>query len=251
MTAPRAQTAIRASGVGVRFRSYLDRASTFRRVVARRRLRQPTTVVALDEVTFDVKWGETMGLVGDNGAGKSTLLRVIARTMRPDSGTVVVNGETSTLLQLGAGFNHELSGRRNVYLSGLAHGLARVEVSRLFDDIVAYAGLGEAIDRPIKSYSSGMVSRLAFSISIHLLPDILLLDEVLAVGDAGFRKKSHAAMKKLLGQGGAVMVASHGLNGMAEMCDRVLWLERGRVRDVGPAESVIEAYGRASPSTPR
>jgi len=127
----------------VRYRAYLDRASTWRRVVARRRLRHTTTVVALDEVSFDVEWGETMGLVGDNGAGKSTLLRVIARTMRPDAGSVVVNGETSTLLQLGAGFNHELSGRRNVYLSGLAHGLARVDVSRLFDDIVDYAGLGE------------------------------------------------------------------------------------------------------------
>ncbi|MXZ67684.1 MAG: ATP-binding cassette domain-containing protein, partial [Acidimicrobiia bacterium] len=159
MTASRSGQAIRVRGVGVRYRAYLDRASTWRRVVARRRLRQTTTVVALDEVSFDVEWGETMGLVGDNGAGKSTLLRVIARTMRPDAGSVVVNGETSTLLQLGAGFNHELSGRRNVYLSGLAHGLARVDVSRLFDDIVDYAGLGEAIDRPIKSYSSGMVSR--------------------------------------------------------------------------------------------
>lgn len=251
MRAARSQQAIRVNGVGVRYRSYVDRASTFRRVVARRRLRQTTTVVALEDVSFEVEWGETMGLVGDNGAGKSTLLRVIARTMRPDSGSVVVNGETSTLLQLGAGFNHELSGRRNVYLSGLAHGLARAEVARLFDAIVAYAELGEAIDRPIKSYSSGMVSRLAFSISIHLLPDILLLDEVLAVGDAGFRKKSQAAMRELLGQGGAVMVASHVLSGMAEMCDRILWLERGRVRDLGPAESVIEAYGRASPSAPR
>ena len=189
MTAPRAQPAIKASRIGVRYRAYLDRASTLRRVVARRRLRQTTTVVALDGVSFDVEWGETMGLVGDNGAGKSTLLRVIARTMRPDAGSVTVNGETSTLLQLGAGFNHELSGRRNVYLSGLAHGLARVEVSRLFDDIVAYAGLGEAIDRPIKSYSSGMVSRLAFSISIHLLPDILLLDEVLATPASGRRAR--------------------------------------------------------------
>lgn len=250
MTA-REAPAIRVSRVGVRYRAYLDRSSTFRRVVARRRLKQTTTVVALDDVSFEVRRGETMGLVGDNGAGKSTLLRVIARTMRPDAGTVVVNGETSTLLQLGAGFNKELSGHRNIYLSGLAHGLSRAEIARLFDDIVAYAELAEAIDRPIKSYSSGMVSRLAFSISIHLLPDILLLDEVLAVGDAGFRKKSRAAMEDLLGRGGTVMVASHMLEGMAEMCDRAVWLERGKVRGFGPAEEVIEAYGRASPSAPR
>lgn len=243
--------AIKVIRVGVRYRAYVDRSSTLRRVVARRRLKQTTTVVALDDVSFEVRRGETMGLVGDNGAGKSTLLRVIARTMRPDAGTVVVNGETSTLLQLGAGFNKELSGHRNIYLSGLAHGLSRAEIARLFDDIVAYAELGEAIDRPIKSYSSGMVSRLAFSISIHLLPDILLLDEVLAVGDAGFRKKSRAAMKELLGRGGTVMVASHMLKGMADMCDRAVWLERGRVRGFGPAEEVIEAYGRASPSAPR
>ncbi len=240
--------AVSVSGVGVRYRAYVERTPTLRRVVAGRRLRQATTVVALDDVSFEVQRGETLGLVGDNGAGKSTLLRVIARTMRPDSGTVEIRGETSTLLQLGAGFNTELSGRRNVYLSGLAHGLRRAEIGRLFDDIVGYAGLGEAIDRPLKSFSSGMVSRLAFSISMHLMPDILLLDEILAVGDAGFRKKSRTAMQEMLSRGGTVLVASHILGMMAEMCDRVLWLERGRVKDLGPAEAVIDAYSRALPS---
>ena len=241
---------VQVRGVGVRYRAYLDRASTFRRVVANRRLKQQTTVVALDDISFNVGQGETLGLVGDNGAGKSTLLKVIARTLRPDFGKVIVNGETSTLLQLGAGFNHELSGHRNIFLSGLAHGLSRAEISALYDDIVAYAELGAAIDRPLKSYSSGMVSRLAFSISIHLLPDILLLDEVLAVGDAGFRQKSQAAMVDLLGRGGTVIVASHQLEGMAEVCDRVLWLEKGNVREIGPADQVLEAYSRAEPSRP-
>ena len=239
--------AVSVSGVGVTYRSYVERVPTMRRLVARRRLRRSTKVVALDDVSFEVDRGETFGLVGDNGAGKSTLLRVIARTMRPDRGTVMVRGETSTLLQLGAGFNPELSGRRNVYLSGLAHGLRRAEITRLFDDIVDYAGLAEAIDRPLKSYSTGMLSRLAFSISMHLLPDILLLDEVLAVGDAGFREKSLGAMRDLLVRGGTVIVASHSLQMVVEMCDRVLWLERGRVRGLGPAEPVVEAYGRAPP----
>ncbi len=230
----------------MRYRSYLERSPTLRRALARRRLRESVSVVALDDVSFNVEQGETMGLVGDNGAGKSTLLRVIARTLRPDRGSVVVNGETSTLLQLGAGFNQELSGRRNVLLSGLAHGLSRAEITRLHDGIVAYAELGTAIDRPIKTYSSGMVARLAFSISIHLRPDILLLDEILAVGDAGFRAKSRSAMKELLGRGGTVLVASHVLGGMADMCDRVLWLERGRVRQLGSAEEVLAAYGRTA-----
>lgn len=244
MTAP----AVSVRGVGVTYRAYVERNSTMRRVVARGRLRQVTEVVALDDVSFEVQRGETLGLVGDNGAGKSTLLRVIARTMRPDTGSVEIRGETSTLLQLGAGFNKELSGRRNVYLSGLAHGLRRTEIEKLFDGIVGYAELGEAIDRPLKGYSSGMVSRLAFSISMHLLPDILLLDEVLAVGDPGFRKKSREAMREMLGRGGTVLVASHIMGMMAETCDRVLWIEKGRVRDLGPAGPVVEAYTRALPS---
>lgn len=240
--------AVSVSGVGVEYRAYLDRSSTLRRAVARRRLRETVAVAALDDVSFEVHRGETFGLVGDNGAGKSTLLRVIARTMRPDAGRVEVRGETSTLLQLGAGFNPELSGRRNVYLSGLAHGMRRAQIDRLFDGIAGYAGLGGAIDRPLKSYSSGMVSRLAFSISMHLLPDILLLDEVLAVGDAGFREKSRAAMQELLARGGTVMVASHSLAMMGDMCDRVLWLEKGRVKGLGPAAEVVEAYTGALPS---
>ncbi len=239
--------AVSVHGVGVAYRSYVERVPTVRRLIVGRRLRRSTTVVALDDVSFEVDKGETFGLVGDNGAGKSTLLRVIARTMRPNQGSVTVRGETSTLLQLGAGFNPELSGQRNVYLSGLAHGLRKAEITRLYDDIVDYAGLNEAIDRPLKSYSSGMLSRLAFSISMHLLPDILLLDEVLAVGDAGFRRKSMDAMRDLLVRGGTVIVASHSLHMVVEMCDRVLWLERGRIREVGSPESVVEAYVRSPP----
>ncbi len=238
---------VSVNGVGVRYRAYVERNSTLRRAAARGRLRETAVVVALEDVSFEVQRGETLGLIGDNGAGKSTLLRVIARTMRPDSGSVAVRGETSTLLQLGAGFNLELSGSRNVYLSGLAHGLRKAEINRLFGDIVDFAGVAEAIDRPLKSYSSGMVSRLAFSISMHLMPDILLLDEVLAVGDAGFREKSRSAMRELLARGGTVMVASHALRMMVQMCDRVLWLDRGRVRGLGQAETVIEAYTRSLP----
>ena len=195
-------SAVSVKGVGVTYRAYVERNSTMRRVLARGRLRQVTKVVALNDVSFEVQRGETLGLVGDNGAGKSTLLRVIARTLRPDTGSVEIRGETSTLLQLGAGFNKELSGRRNVYLSGLAHGL-RTGRDRQVASTASSAtrNWGRRSTGRSSPISSGMVSRLAFSISIHLLPDILLLDEVLAVGDAGFRKKSREAMRDMLGRG--------------------------------------------------
>ena len=237
--------AVEVSGVGVRYRPFVERAPTLRRVIARRGLRRTEEVTALRDVSFAVRRGETMGLIGDNGAGKSTLLRVIARTMRPDAGRVTVRGETSTLLQLGAGFNLELSGRRNVFLSGLAHGLRYVEIRELFDEIVEFSGIGRAIDRPLKSYSSGMLSRLAFSISRALRPDILLLDEVLAVGDAGFKEKSLGAMRELLARGGTVIVASHSLAMMADLCDRAVWLAGGEMRERGEAAAVVEKYQAA------
>ena len=236
---------VEVEGVGVRYRPYVERAPTLRRVIARRGLRKTEEVAALRDVSLQVVKGETMGLVGDNGSGKSTLLRVIARTMRPDAGRVTVRGETSTLLQLGAGFNLELSGRRNVFLSGLAHGMRYAEIRELFDEIVEFSGIAEAIDRPLKSYSSGMLSRLAFSISLAMRPDILLLDEVLAVGDAGFREKSRGAMRDLLARGGTVVVASHSLNMVAEMCDRAVWLAGGEVRALDGAGEVVEKYRAA------
>jgi ABC-type polysaccharide/polyol phosphate transport system ATPase subunit len=208
------------------------------------RSRQTEEVVALDDVSFRVEKGEAFGVIGHNGAGKSTLLRVMARTLRPNTGRVVVNGRASTLLQLGVGFNPELSGRRNIYLGGLAAGLRRAEIDELYDDIVDYAGLGDAINRPVKTYSSGMFSRLAFSVSMHLDPDILLLDEVLAVGDEEFREKSMQAMKDLLARSGTIVFVSHALPQVASFCDRAMWLDRGSVKLVGPAPDVIAQYQR-------
>jgi ABC-type polysaccharide/polyol phosphate transport system ATPase subunit len=158
---------------------------------------------------------------------------------------VVTYGRTSTLLQLGVGFNNELSGARNVYLGGLAAGLRRTTIDGIFDDIVDYAELEEAIDRPIKTYSSGMVSRLAFSIGMHLEPDILLLDEILSVGDEAFRTKSEAAMQELLDRSGTIVFVSHNLSKVADFCDRAIWLERGVVRHQGPAAEVVEHYRAA------
>lgn len=240
--------AILVDSVTVRFRPYVDKKPTLRRSIANLRTREITEVVALDHVTFRVEKGEAFGIVGHNGAGKSTLLRVMARTLQPNSGKVVVNGRASTLLQLGVGMNPELSGSRNIYLGGLAAGLRRSEVDDIFDDVVDYAGLGEAIHRPVKTYSSGMFSRLAFSVSMHLNPDILLLDEVLAVGDAEFRDKSLKTMRELLDRAGTIVFVSHSLGQVADFCDRAMWLERGRVRELGEAETVVEAYRQSQVS---
>jgi len=234
--------AILAEGVTVRFRPFLERRPTLRRTVASMGARTRADVTALDEVSLTVRRGEAFGIVGRNGAGKSTLLRVLAGTLRPDGGRAITYGKTSALLQLGVGFNAELSGARNVYLGGLAAGLRKREIDALFDEIVAYAELSDAIDRPIKTYSSGMFARLAFSVGVHLSPDILLLDEVLAVGDEAFREKSQRSMADLLDRSGTIIFVSHNLVKVADFCDRAMWLDCGRTRDEGRAEDVVERY---------
>jgi len=234
--------AISVEGVSVRFRPYVDRKPTLRKSVNRLRSREATIVTAVDDVTFQVEKGEAFGIVGSNGAGKSTLMRCMARTLQPDEGRVVVDGRLSTLLQLGVGFIPELSGRRNIYLGCLAHGLRRRQIDERFDQIVDYAGLWDAIDRPIKTYSSGMFSRLGFSVSLALEPDILLLDEVFAVGDESFREKSRDSMMELLDRSGTIVFVSHSLSVVEEFCHRTLWLKAGRVQSIGPSGAVIEQY---------
>lgn len=242
------EPAIRVQDLGVRFRPYVDRKPTVRRSLATMRHKQTATVVALDGVSFEVAKGEAFGVVGRNGAGKSTLMRVLAGTLRPDDGKAVLSGRASTLLQLGVGFNPELSGRRNVYLGALAGGLRKAQVDELFDRIVDYSEIGHAIDRPLKTYSSGMFSRLAFAVGIHLNPEILLLDEILSVGDESFREKSMAAMRDLLAKAGTIVYVSHALTSVADFCDRVMWLEHGKVRTIGPADEVVAQYREASRS---
>lgn len=237
--------AILVEDVSVRFRPFVDRKPTLRKSINTFRHRQVAEVVALDSVSFKVAPGEAFGLVGHNGAGKSTAMRVLAGTLKPDDGKVIVNGRTSTLLALGLGFNAELSGRRNVYLGGLAGGLRKKEVDELFDGIVEYAQIGEAIDRPVKTYSSGMFSRLAFSVGMALNPEVLLLDEILAVGDEAFRERSMQTMDELLARSGTIVFVSHNLAKVAEFCGRAAWLDHGKVRLIGPADEVAAAYQEA------
>lgn len=236
------QPAVSIKDVSVRFRPLVDKNPTLRRSIANLRHREKQEIVALDAVNVEIVKGEAFGVIGSNGAGKSTLLKVMAKTLKPSSGTVNVYGKTSTLLSLGLGMKPELSGRRNVYLGGLAAGLRKSDVDEKFDDIVAFADIGQAIDRPVKTYSSGMFSRLAFSVAMAIEPNIMLLDEVLAVGDESFRAKSMDTMKSLLADAGTIVFVSHSLNSVVDFCDRAMWLDGGRLRAVGPSADVVEAY---------
>jgi ABC-type polysaccharide/polyol phosphate transport system ATPase subunit len=239
------EPAIVAEGITVRFRPLVDRRPTLRRSLGRLRHRQTEVITALDDVSLQIDKGEAFGVIGRNGAGKSTFLRVMAKTLRPDEGTLNVYGKTSTLLQLGVGFNRQLSGRRNIYLGCLASGLRKREIDEKFDSIVEYANLGSAIERPVHTYSSGMFSRLAFSVGMAIQPNILLLDEVLAVGDEAFREKSLGTMRELLAKAGTIVFVSHALPNVAEFCDRAAWMENGRIRSIGPAGDVVEQYKAA------
>lgn len=239
------EPAVAVNNATVTFRPLLDRKPTLRKSLGRMRHREKEVLVALDDVSLSINKGEAFGIIGSNGAGKSTLLKVIAKTLKPDQGTVNVYGKTSTLLSLGLGMKPDLSGRRNVYLGGLAAGMRKSEIDEKFDSIVTYADIGEAIDRPVKTYSTGMFSRLAFAVAMAIEPNIMLLDEVLAVGDESFRSKSLQTMKDLLANAGTIVFVSHALPNVVEFCDRVLWLDHGRVMAVGPSELVVDRYKAA------
>ena len=202
-------------------------------------------LTALDHVSFSVKKGEILGILGTNGSGKSTLLRTVAGVLAPDSGTVETFGRSVSLLSLGVGFNTDLSGMDNIYLSGMLLGFSEAEIHEKCQQIVEFSELGDAIYRPVKTYSSGMHSKLAFSIAVTLRTDLILVDEVLSVGDIRFRKKSYQKMEELIRDSNTtVIIVSHNMNEIQKLCDRVLWLEKGKVRSIGPTESMIKEYLR-------
>ncbi|WP_128547014.1 ABC transporter ATP-binding protein [Larkinella soli] len=199
---------------------------------------------ALKEVSFEVKQGEVWGIVGRNGSGKSTLLKIISRIIRPTRGAVHGIGRLSSLLEVGAGFQPELTGRENIYLSGYILGMNRREIKACFDEIVEFSGLGTFIDTPVKRYSSGMYVRLAFAVAAHLDTDILIADEVLAVGDADFQKKSLLKMKEFARQEGkTILFVSHNLQAVSHLCQQGLWLQNGQVMEAGPIGQVLHRYG--------
>lgn len=204
--------------------------------------------VALDGLTFNVKRGEFFGLIGHNGSGKSTALALIAGVMQPSRGTVRAHGHICPLLELGAGFHPELTGRENVFLNGVLLGMTREQVRRKYNRILEFSELNEFIDQPIRTYSSGMVTRLGFSVAIHLDPEILLIDEVLAVGDEGFQAKCHERLADYRSRGVTTVFVSHDVETVARMSDRVAWLDHGRLAAIGDPHQVVERYHDNQPA---
>jgi ABC-type polysaccharide/polyol phosphate transport system ATPase subunit len=237
---------IRVEDVSVTYRTSFERAPTLKSTMLRlgRRERVVREIEALKDVSFEVPHGTVLGIIGANGAGKSTLVRTVAGILPPTDGRVEVRGRVSTLLALGVGFNKDLSGRENVVLGGLAAGLTRDQLAEKYDDIVAFAELGEFMDLPMRTYSSGMYGRLAFSVAVNMDPDILLIDEALSVGDAQFRRKSFEKMRELCGQARTIVLVSHSMGSISELCDQALWMHRGELRMRDEPDPVIEAYTR-------
>jgi lipopolysaccharide transport system ATP-binding protein len=208
----------------------------------RERALAPQEFWVLNDIAFEVKKGETLGIIGHNGAGKSTMLKHLSGIMVPTRGSIEVNGRLSALIEVGAGFHPDLTGRENVFLNGVILGMTRAEVRRKFDEIVDFAGLEEFIDTPVKRYSSGMFARLGFSVAAHLEPDILVIDEVLSVGDFTFQRKGIEKMRAIAKGGATVIFVSHNLQAVAEFCQRGILLERGRIIVDGPTDQVIRRY---------
>jgi lipopolysaccharide transport system ATP-binding protein len=201
---------------------------------------------ALDDISFDVHVGEVLGIIGRNGAGKSTLLKILSRITEPTRGRAAIFGRVGSLLEVGTGFHAELTGRENIFLNGAILGMRRSEIARRFDEIVEFAEVQQFIDTPVKRYSSGMYMRLAFAVAAHLDPEILVIDEVLAVGDADFQKKCLGKMGEVSRSGRTVLFVSHQMNAVRALCDRCLWLDRGVIAEQGDTEAIVAQYLRRS-----
>lgn len=239
------ETMIKVEGLSLRYRLVKERPRTLQEYIIRllrgKRL-EYEGFWALKNVSIEVKRGETLGIIGPNGAGKSTLLKVIASVLRPTEGSVTVKGRIAPLIELGAGFDMELTGAENIYLNASILGLSRGEIKKRFDRIVEFSELSDFIHSPLKSYSSGMVARLGFSIATEVEPDILIIDEVLAVGDERFRKKCDERIMSFKRQGTTILFVSHSMNEVKKLCDNVLWLEKGSQRMYGRSEDVVKEY---------
>jgi lipopolysaccharide transport system ATP-binding protein len=197
---------------------------------------------ALKDINFEIRRGETVGIIGCNGAGKSTLLKLLSRITEPSAGRVTIKGRVASLLEVGTGFHPELTGRENIYLNGAILGMTRAEIRRKFDEIVAFAEIEKFLDTPVKRYSSGMYVRLAFAVAAHLEPEILIVDEVLAVGDAQFQKKCLGKMDEVGREGRTVLFVSHNMGVISQLCPTCIWLDQGKIKDIGQTASVVNAY---------
>jgi lipopolysaccharide transport system ATP-binding protein len=241
-------TAVRFDSVSKRFQLTLNRPQTvqevFQRLIGVRPQQLMDSFWAVRDVDLEVSRGETVGIVGANGAGKSTLLKLACRIIAPTTGQIGTHGRVAALLEVGTGFHPDLTGRENIHLNGSMLGMTRTEIRREMDDIIGFAELEEQIDMPVKHYSSGMYMRLGFSIASHVRPEILLIDEVLAVGDRVFQQKCQRRVERMAEAGVTILFVSHDSRAVRSVCQRAVWMEEGRVRTDGPADEVVDAYGR-------
>ena len=239
-----ARPVIQIKGVSVQYRVPQEKIPSFKEYAIRwiKRELKYNKFWALRDIDLEVGRGEVFGIIGQNGAGKSTLLKVIARVLRPTQGSIRVNGWVAPLLELGAGFDFELTGRENIYLNGTILGFSKHDIDRRIDRIIEFAGLREFIDAPLRTYSTGMVARLGFAVATDERPDILIVDEILSVGDNEFQTRSFERIQGFQAEGTTILLVSHGLNRVREMCTRVMWLDHGKMKALGSAESVIDRY---------
>lgn len=238
------ETMIEVQNVSMRFRMANDRISSLKEYAVQllRGKIHYDEFEALKNVSFRVEKGEVIGLIGHNGAGKSTILKVISGILKPTEGTVRLGANVVPLLELGSGFDLDMTGRENVFLNGAILGYSEEYLKSKYDEIVEFAGIGQFIDIPLRNYSSGMITRLAFSIATVVRPDILIVDEVLAVGDAEFQEKSYLRMRDLMSGGTTVLFVSHNLSQIRQMCNKVLWMDHGEMKMFGPTDIVCDAY---------
>jgi lipopolysaccharide transport system ATP-binding protein len=234
--------AVSVDHVSKKFRLYHERNQSLKSAIMRGRLSVHEDFWALKDVSFEVPTGSTFGLIGSNGSGKSTLLKCLTKIYYPEQGSITANGRLAGLLEVGSGFHPELSGRENIYLNGSILGMGKKEIARKFDEIVDFSGVEQFIDQPVKNYSSGMYVRLGFSVAINVDPDVLVVDEVLAVGDADFQEKCRQKFAEFKAAGKTVILVSHSMGSVQDMCDHAAWLSHGELVTVGPADETIHAY---------
>lgn len=234
--------AVELDAVGKRFMRHADRRNTLKERIVRGRARNTQDFWAVRDVTVQIPKGSVYGLIGHNGSGKSTLLKLITGIYRPTEGRITTDGRVAALIELGAGFHPDMTGRENIRLNGSILGLTKSEIDSSMETIIDFSGLREFIDDPVKHYSSGMYVRLGFSVAVHMKPDVLLVDEVLAVGDEEFQRKCFDHLYTLRREGRTIVVVSHGLGQLEGLCDEVAWLDHGTVQEIGPATEVIGSY---------